>query len=207
MKKMLIIGAAVVAVALAVLHGPGMRAAATEYSTGTNATTEAEALAESRKAAASLLKDTKSTFKAFAVTGDMALAARGCSGEAHKIAAYYMDSTGNYIRRVSLKNRSAGNVPDDYERAILEKFDKLNEAGLVTDGFEDYRVVTTDGKKTMRYMAPIKTKKGCLKCHGVVSEIPAPVKEFLAERYPGDLATGYKVGDIRGAVSVKVEIK
>ena len=39
-----------------------------------------------------------------------------------------------------------------------------------------------------------------MKCHGDKEGIPA----FIKEKYTEDAATGYKLGDIRGAISVKI---
>ena len=36
--------------------------------------------------------------------------------------------------------------------------------------------------------------------------LPPPEREELARRYPEDRATGYRVGDLRGAVSVRVPL-
>ncbi|MEZ6003852.1 MAG: DUF3365 domain-containing protein [Planctomycetota bacterium] len=43
----------------------------------------------------------------------------------------------------------------------------------------------------------------CLTCHGAPDAIPADVQAALAERYPEDAATGYAVGDLRGALIVE----
>ena len=42
----------------------------------------------------------------------------------------------------------------------------------------------------------------CLACHG--SEVSPEVREAIAARYPGDRATGFAVGDLRGALWVEV---
>jgi hypothetical protein len=55
-------------------------------------------------------------------------------------------------------------------------------------------------------MQPIRVQAMCLSCHGDPAGIPAEVKEILASRYPKDLATGYKAGDLRGAVSVRIPL-
>ena len=44
----------------------------------------------------------------------------------------------------------------------------------------------------------------CLQCHGKPELMALEVKEALAEKYPGDLATGYEAGDFRGVVRVSV---
>ena len=55
-------------------------------------------------------------------------------------------------------------------------------------------------------MKPIMAGKTCLQCHGTEKEISPEVHKKLAEKYPGDLAINHQEGDIRGAVSVKIEI-
>ncbi len=47
----------------------------------------------------------------------------------------------------------------------------------------------------------------CLLCHGNENNIPAPVKEALNEHYPNDQATGFEMGDLRGALSIQWEIQ
>jgi len=67
------------------------------------------------------------------------------------------------------------NVPDSWERQALEGF----EQGKA----EVSEVVPIDGKPHMRLMRPFHTDASCLKCHA---------------------QQGYKVGDIRGGISVAV---
>ena len=118
-----------------------------------------------------------------------------------------MDQTGYYVRRVSLKYRNPDDIPDQYEKGVLEKFDSLREEGKMVVEHEDYRVVEEDGKKYLRYMKPLITKKLCLNCHGSTEDIPTTVRGFLNTNYPEDRATGFKVGDVRGAVSVKIPLE
>ena len=51
-----------------------------------------------------------------------------------------------------------------------------------------------------RFMAPIMTGPLCLTCHG--AQLSPAVKAALAKDYPGDQATGFKAGDLRGAFSI-----
>ena len=46
-------------------------------------------------------------------------------------------------------------------------------------------------------------KKVCLKCHGDITN--EKLKNTIAKKYPEDKATGYKMGDIRGAVVVTIK--
>jgi hypothetical protein len=46
----------------------------------------------------------------------------------------------------------------------------------------------------------------CLTCHGEKAKIPPAVRAVLAREYPDDHATGFSVGDVRGAVSVRIPL-
>ncbi len=173
----------------------------------TKGLSEEEALGESRQVTMSLVKATKKTLKSFIGEGDFLKAIKGCSEKAPSIAQKYTDQTGYYVRRVSLKYRNTNDIPDQYEKGVLEKFDSLREEGKMVVEHEDYRVVEEDGKKYLRYMKPLITKKLCLNCHGSTEDIPTTVKGFLNTNYPEDRATGFKVGDVRGAVSVKIPLE
>ena len=168
---------------------------------------EEEALNESRKVTMILVKATNATLKFFLGKEDFLKDIDGCSELAPFIAQIYTEHTGYYARGVSLKYRNPNGNPDQYERGILEEFDRLKEASKMLEGHEDYRVVKEDGKKYLRYMKPLITKKLCLKCHGSTGDIPVVVREFLNTKYPKDRATGFKVGDVRGAVSVKIPLE
>ncbi len=76
----------------------------------------------------------------------------------------------------SLKLTNPENAPDEFEKAALEQF----EAGLAQ---EDSRVEEIDSSYFYRYIAPLYVEKSCLPCHA---------------------HQGYKVGDVRGAISVSV---
>jgi hypothetical protein len=69
----------------------------------------------------------------------------------------------------------------------------------------DYvEVANEQGQKYLRYMRPRITLPVCMTCHGWKENIPSEVKVILAEKYPDDHATGFLVGDVRGAISVKI---
>jgi hypothetical protein len=56
-------------------------------------------------------------------------------------------------------------------------------------------------------MKPIIVQVECLNCHGSRTDIMPDVKNLIAQNYPGDKAIGYKMGDLRGAVSIKKVIE
>lgn len=126
-----------------------------------------------------------------------------CSEKAPKMAAAASQNTGWAIRRVSLKNRNPKAVPDAWERAVLEDFDRRQAAGENPADLEKAEIVTDGGTRMVRYMKALPVQDVCVKCHGPADQITSEVKAKLAEIYPDDKATGYKRGQIRGALTVK----
>lgn len=78
----------------------------------------------------------------------------------------------------SLKPLNPGNAPDAFEKQALGFFERSQKKEFYSD-------VIKDGRISFRYMAPLLVDQSCLKCHAV---------------------QGYKVGDIRGGISVWFDI-
>jgi hypothetical protein len=136
--------------------------------------------------------------------GGYANAVRVCSEVAQEITSRFNEHEGRLIRRVSLRYRNPRNVPDEFERRKLEEFDRLNrEKKLANEYFE---VVNEEGHPYLRYMKPLIVQPVCIFCHGPKENIPGEVKTILAEKYPADQATGFLIGDVRGAISVKIRL-
>jgi hypothetical protein len=126
-----------------------------------------------------------------------------CSDKAPKMAAAASQNTGWAIRRVSLKNRNPKAVPDAWEQAALEDFDRRRAAGENAAMMEKAEIVTEGDKRTLRYIKALPTQKLCLNCHGSGDQMAAEAKGKLAELYPNDKAIGYSEGQVRGALTVK----
>ena len=126
-----------------------------------------------------------------------------CSDKAPKMAAAASQNTGWAIRRVSLKNRNPKAVPDAWELAALEEFDRRRAAGENAAMMEKAEIVAEGDKRVLRYIKALPTQKLCLNCHGGADQMAAEVKAKLAELYPNDKATGYAEGQVRGALTVK----
>ncbi|MDM8537159.1 DUF3365 domain-containing protein [Desulfobacterales bacterium HSG17] len=77
----------------------------------------------------------------------------------------------------SLMALNPDNVPDDFENMALELFEKGNR--------EKFAIIPENGKTIYRYMAPLFVEKSCLACHS---------------------KQGYKIGDVRGGISVTFDI-
>lgn len=128
-----------------------------------------------------------------------------CHKTAPAIASELSTKHNMHVARTSVKTRNAGNAPDTWELAVLQKFEARKAAGESPDTLNHSEVVEQNGKKEFRYMQaiimPPESKMPCLKCHG--ENIDDKVAAKLKELYPNDQARGYKAGDLRGAFSLR----
>ncbi len=147
----------------------------------------------------------KSTLVAAMKSGGPVKALGVCNTKAGPITMKNAQDSGWNIRRTSLKLRNPSNKADAWELAVLNDFEAKKAAGANPKKLEHSAIIEKDGKKTFRYMKAIPTGKACLQCHG--AGVKAPVKEKIAAHYPNDKATGFKLGDIRGAFSLSKEVK
>lgn len=126
-----------------------------------------------------------------------------CREKAPQMAKAMAEQTGWAIRRVSLKNRNPKAVPDAWEKAVLEDFDRRTAAGEKPSGMEKGEVVADGDKKYYRYMKALPTQDLCLSCHGTPDRLDPAVIAKLKELYPDDKAVGYGAAEIRGAITLK----
>lgn len=110
------------------------------------------------------------------------------------------DQSGWEIRRTAFKVRNPQNAPDEWERDVLKRFVQRQQEGVDLQTFEFAKLLSVDGRRVFRYMKPIIMQDSCLACHGQ-SMAPAVVKK-INEKYPGDQATGFATGELRGAFSL-----
>ena len=111
------------------------------------------------------------------------------------------------IRRTSLKLRNLNNAPDVWEVDVLNKFQQKLAQGTPIEQLTFAEVIEQNGTKQRRFMRAIPTQDVCLNCHGEEKNLTADVKNMLATEYPDDLATGFAIGEIRGAFSVSQTIE
>jgi methyl-accepting chemotaxis protein len=107
---------------------------------------------------------------------------------AWKVAQQYAGGEGLEFKTPSLNPRDPKNAPDDFERRALTKFQADPQLP------EYYERVVENGRDYMRYAQPVRLTQDCLFCHGD----PAGSKDPF-----GYTKEGMKVGDLRGAFSVK----
>jgi hypothetical protein len=125
-----------------------------------------------------------------------------CAYQARALADEVSDRQGVKVRRTTLRPRNPRNAPDAYERALLERLQEQSREGKMPEGV--FEASEIGGKKVYRYAKPMTVGPACIACHGSPAEISGEVRELLKERYPEDQATGYRLGDLRGIVSVVI---
>ena len=94
----------------------------------------------------------------------------------------------------------SSNAADTWETKVLNEFEARKVKGEKVKPMAYFEAVNKNGKKTFRFMKAIPTGQVCLKCHG--DNIAPAIKAKLQKLYPNDKATGYKLGDIRGAFTI-----
>jgi hypothetical protein len=126
-----------------------------------------------------------------------------CQIAAPQMAQAASAASGWQLRRVSLRNRSPKAVPDAWERETLEDFDDRASTGESFETLERSAVQTVNGRVVQRYMRALPTLPMCIQCHGSASQLAPGVAERLKALYPADRATGYGIGQIRGAITLQ----
>lgn len=124
-----------------------------------------------------------------------------CNTKAMSITEEHAQKLGWKIGRTSLKLRNPKNAPDAWETQVLQQFEERKAKGEDVTKLEHVETIqNADGSKTVRYMKSIFMSEGCLACHG--EELNPDIAAKLKELYPDDKATGFKLGDLRGAFSI-----
>ena len=124
-----------------------------------------------------------------------------CHGKAPMIAREVSLEKGLRIGRTSLKTRNPGNAPDAWERKVLVSFEERKARGESPSKMEYSELVERNGQREFRYMKAIPTGAVCMNCHG--ADIAPAVAAKLDALYPQDQARGFKMGDIRGAFTIR----
>lgn len=150
-------------------------------------------LTESRQIAAAFQQQLGGELKAALAAGGPINAIGVCSDVAPAIAAEQSAASGAHVGRTALRVRNPGNAPDEDARTVLEDFRQQIGAGaeVPVERFE----VNDDG--SARFMRAIVLQPMCAMCHG--EALDPEIHAAVLARYPEDQATGYAVGELRGA--------
>lgn len=120
-----------------------------------------------------------------------------CSVKAPEIAKDLSLTSNWQVKRVSLKARNSHSAtPDAWEKTTLEEFNKRQQQGEKANTIAKAEIVNNE----FRFMKAQGVAPLCLTCHG--SELTDETKALLTQYYPKDQATGYSLGEIRGAFSL-----
>ncbi len=150
-----------------------------------------------------LLQTLGKNLKKHMKAGGPIAAAEFCTTKAYalteSIDAKYGKDVG--VKRISLKERNPANQPKGEEKVILESLDNLQKNGVVLPPYLVERV----NKDTYKFYKPLLiNKQVCLKCHGDIGK-NQKLSQYLGKTYPHDKATGYNMGDLRGAVVITIK--
>lgn len=127
-----------------------------------------------------------------------------CKDIAPKLAGDASRQSGWKLTRVSLKVRNPLlGMPDAWEQKKLQEFEARLAKGEKADTLQAAEIVEEPAGKYFRMVKAIPVQAGCLACHGTPEQISDGMKAKLKAEYPNDKATGYAIGQIRGAVSIK----
>ena len=161
-------------------------------------------LLESRTIAVTLMQKLGAELKKEIAVGGPAAAINVCTKIAPEMATQLSLQNGWRVTRVSLKVRNALlGTPDAWEQQALQDFDARVVTGEVADKLEFSDTVNEPSGKFFRYVKALPVQPLCLACHGADAQIDDSVKASLAKNYPHDHATGYVLGQVRGAISIK----
>jgi hypothetical protein len=107
------------------------------------------------------------------------------------------------IKRTTNKFRNPKNKPDTIEKVALNFYENLLQENKPIPEFYIQKISENE-KHSFNYYKPLKTAGLCLLCHGDPNTMDASLKDVLNRLYPNDLATGYKDGDFRALLRIKV---
>ncbi len=104
------------------------------------------------------------------------------------------------LKRTSFRYRNPENAPDSGDEAALRYF----EEAILAQGTAPAGYVQRASQTEYRYYKPLFVAEVCLQCHGKSEDVAEEVRQAIQSRYPGDLATGYEAGQLRGVVRITV---
>lgn len=126
-----------------------------------------------------------------------------CSLAASPLTAGMAGKHGVTIRRVTHKPRNPAGRADATESAILKHFE-----ATLTGTNPPPPFVTNFTASTATFFAPILlSNELCLKCHGELGrDISTENVAVIRHLYPHDEATGFKLGQLRGAWRIDIPL-
>lgn len=203
MKRFSSLSALVFLVVAVTSCGPGIDKTVTPLPKPLSPELHAAALQQGKAIVAETFSLLSSNLQSAIQSGGVSNALPFCSVAAVPLTTSLAGKHGVTIRRVTHKPRNPANRADIVESAMLEHI-RANREGTNAPA----PVVTNFTTATVTFLAPIiLNNELCLKCHGESGKDITP--EHLAiiqQLYPQDQATGFQLGDLRGAWRVDIPI-
>lgn len=103
---------------------------------------------------------------------------------------YRLRGEGVAAGRTSARLRTPSNAPRAWAAPVVARYATASAAGV--DGF------VVDLGSRIGIMRPVAHRAICAPCHGLDEQLDPRVRTELKDRYRGDLAIGFKEGDLRG---------
>lgn len=130
--------------------------------------------------------------------GDIAGAIEVCSTQAMPLTekSAELDPAVLSIQRCTDKPRNPANKADRLDRKAMLSFQKDKSLSELT---------LTESEAITRYYQPLRIQPMCLTCHGDPDTFPDEVMKALHANYAEDRATGYKEGELRGVIQVRIQ--
>lgn len=152
---------------------------------------------EARQLTGQFARELKGALQAAIEAGGPVNAISVCREEAPGIAGQLSQQSGWAVGRTALRVRNPRNAPSVRERAVLLDFQARLAAGEPPQAIERATVVAEGGDRYLHYMRAIPTAEVCTLCHG--ASIERGLQDTIRASYPADAATGFEVGELRGA--------
>lgn len=144
--------------------------------------------------AASFQQALKAELMAAMAAGGPVNAVKVCSERAPAIAAE-ASKDGYRVRRIGTRVRNLANTPGEADQQPLAELAAQPDARFVRGDGDDVVLA--------RRYVPLRIEAACLNCHGKPDGMQSELQQALATRYPDDKATGYALGELRGAIVVE----
>jgi hypothetical protein len=100
------------------------------------------------------------------------------------------------IERRTDRWRNPENQADQVDLEVMAAFMKDKELKELT---------RKESEEVTRYYQPLRMMSLCLQCHGDPVSFSKEVRQALEKHYPKDRAFGYKEGDLRGVIQVRIK--
>lgn len=128
--------------------------------------------------------------------GGIDYAVEFCNIQAIPLTGSIAEDLNVYIQRLSDKNRNPANAIKTQADSLAWKKIKSKKVDFIEQ----------HNNGEVYYYKPILiAMPTCVKCHGGKSDIAESTQNSIAQKYPGDKAVNYKLGDLRGMWKIKLK--